>query len=46
MPIGIEYDGLALAEGFRADLLVDDRLIVEIESVDRLMPVHGKQVLT
>lgn len=46
VPIGIEYDGLAFAEGFRADLVVDDRLIVEVKSVDRLMPVHGKQVLT
>ena len=46
VPIGIEYDGLAFAEGFRADLLVDERLIVEVKSVDRLMPVHGKQVLT
>ena len=46
VPIGIEYDGLTFAEAFRADLLVDDRLIVEVKSVDRLLPVHGKQVLT
>ncbi len=46
VPIGIEYEGLAFAEGFRADLLIDNRLIVEVKSVDRLMPVHGKQVLT
>jgi GxxExxY protein len=46
VPIGIEYAGLVFAEGFRADLLVDDRLIVEVKSVDRLMPVHARQVLT
>ena len=46
VPISIEYEGLAFAEGFRADLLVGDGLIVEIKSVERLMPVHGKQVLT
>jgi GxxExxY protein len=46
VPIGIEYEGLAFAEGFRADLLVENRLIVEVKSVDRLMPVYGKQVLT
>lgn len=46
VPIGIEYDGLTFADGFRADLLVDDCLIVEVKSVDRLMPVHGRQVLT
>jgi iron complex transport system substrate-binding protein len=31
---------------FRIDLLVDERLIVEIKSVERLLPVHAKQVLT
>lgn len=46
VPIAIEYEGLAFGEGFRADLVVGDRLIVEVKSVDRLMPVHGKQLLT
>ncbi|HEY7810593.1 MAG TPA: GxxExxY protein [Allosphingosinicella sp.] len=46
VPIGIEFEGLAFNEAFRADLLVGDQLIVEIKSVERLMPVHGKQVLT
>jgi GxxExxY protein len=45
-PIDIRYDGLVFAEGFRADLLVEGRLIVEIKSIDRLAPLHGKQVLT
>jgi iron complex transport system substrate-binding protein len=31
---------------FRADLIVDGRLIVEVKSVERLSPVHGKQLLT
>jgi len=44
--IAIEYEGLAFGEGFRADLLVENRLIVEVKSVDRLLPVHGRQVLT
>jgi GxxExxY protein len=46
VPIAIEYEDLAFGEGFRADLLVEDRLIIEVKSVDRLMPVHGKQLLT
>lgn len=46
VPIAIEFQGLAFAEGFRADLLVEGRLIVEVKSVDRLMPVHGKQLFT
>jgi GxxExxY protein len=45
-PIAIEYDGMALGEGFRADLLVEGRLIIEIKSLERLAPVHGKQLLT
>jgi len=45
-PIAIEYDGLILSEGFRADLLVEDQLIIEIKSLERLAPVHGKQLLT
>jgi GxxExxY protein len=45
-PIKIEFDGMALGEGFRADLLVDGRLIIEIKSVDRLAPVHARQLLT
>ena len=45
-PIPIRYDGLELAEGFRADLLVERRLLIELKSVERLAPLHGKQVLT
>jgi GxxExxY protein len=45
-PVRIEYDGVVLAEGFRADLLVEDTLIIEIKSVDQLSPLHGKQLLT
>jgi GxxExxY protein len=33
-------------EGFRADLLVNGRLLVELKSVEKSSPVHGKQVLT
>jgi iron complex transport system substrate-binding protein len=44
--VPIEYDGLVFEEGFRADLVVDGRVIVELESVERLAPVHPKQLLT
>ena len=46
VPINISYDGLEFAEGFRADLIVEDSLIIEIKSVDSLAKVHGKQLLT
>ena len=44
--ISIEYGGLILPDAFRADLVVEGSLIVEIKSVERLAPVHGKQLLT
>jgi iron complex transport system substrate-binding protein len=44
--IQIEFDGMALGEGFRADLMVEGSLLIEIKSVDRLAPVHGRQLLT
>ena len=45
-PVSIQFDGLQFEAAFRIDLLVDGRLIVEVKSVDRLAPVHAKQVLT
>lgn len=45
-PVRIEYDGLVFEEGFRADLVVDARVIVELKSVEHLAPVHPKQLLT
>ena len=45
-PIPIIFSGLRFDEGFRADLLVEGKLLVEIKSVENLAPVHGKQLLT
>jgi GxxExxY protein len=45
-PMPIRYDGLVFEEGYRADLLVDDKVIVELKSVAALSAVHAKQVLT
>ena len=44
--IRFEYDGMVFEEGFRMDLLVEGRVVVELKSVEKLAPVHGKQVLT
>jgi GxxExxY protein len=46
VPIPIEYDGLKFDEGFRADLLVEECVIVELKSVERNHPVHPKQLRT
>jgi GxxExxY protein len=45
-PIPIQYAGLSFDEGFRADLLVQDSLVVELKSVETLNAVYGKQLLT
>jgi len=45
-PVDIEYDDLRFEAAFKIDLLVDQRLIVEIKSVERLNAAHGKQLLT
>ena len=44
--VRFEYDGLVFDEGFRTDLLVEQQVIVELKSVERLARVHGKQLLT
>ncbi|MBY0282489.1 MAG: GxxExxY protein [Sphingomonas sp.] len=44
--IAIHIDDLHIEAGFRADIIVEDRLLIELKSVDRLAPVHTKQVLT
>jgi iron complex transport system substrate-binding protein len=44
--ITFEYDGILFDEGFRVDLLVEDRVVVELKSVEKLIPVHSKQLLT
>lgn len=44
--IPITFEGLTIEGGFRADILVEKKLLIELKSIDRLAPVHGKQVLT
>ena len=46
VPIPIEYDGLKFQEGFRADIVVEEKIIVELKSVENIQPVHKKQLLT
>ena len=46
VPISIGYDNLRFDVGFRADLLVNGLVIVELKSVEHTAPVHSKQVLT
>jgi len=44
-PIPIEYEGIRFEEGFRADLIVEDCVVVELELVEALVRVHSRQLL-
>ena len=46
VPVPIVYDNLVFEEGFRADLIVERTVVVELKSVETIAPVHGKQLLT
>lgn len=46
VPLPVQYKGLQLEAGYRLDLLVEDKIVVEIKSVDELLPVHQAQLLT
>ena len=44
--VPIRYDGLVIENGYRLDLLVEDLVIVELKSVEGILPVHRGQVLS
>lgn len=44
--VPFEFDGVRFEEGLRLDLLVENRVVVELKSVEKLAPVHSKQILT
>jgi GxxExxY protein len=46
VPIPVVWDNLRFELGFRADLTVNNLILVELKSVEQLAPVHKKQVLT
>ena len=46
VPIPFRYDDIEFDEGFRADLIVEDIVILELKSVEHTAPVHKKQVIT
>ena len=44
--LAVEYEGIKVNTGFRPDLIVNDRVIVEIKAASELLPVHKAQLLT
>ncbi len=44
--IPIVYDDLNIQDAFRADIVVENKVILELKSVEKMLPVYGKQLLT
>jgi GxxExxY protein len=45
-PIPVQWEDLKMEIGFRADLIVENKVIIELKSVEATSPVHSKQLLT
>jgi len=46
VPISIHYDGISFDEGFRADIIVEEKVVLELKSVEQLGASHRKQIQT
>ena len=46
VPIPIDYEGLRFDEGFRADIIVEGKVILELKSVEQIAKIHAKQLFT
>ena len=46
VPVSISYDNIRFDEGFRADLIVNGKVILELKSIERVTNAHKKQLLT
>jgi GxxExxY protein len=46
VPIPIQYKDIKFDEGFRADIIIEDKVVLELKSVERTTPAHKKQVQT
>jgi GxxExxY protein len=46
VPIPVEYKGCSVATGYRADMIVERAVLLELKAVERLLPIHVAQTLT
>lgn len=46
VPIPIKYNEIVFEVGFRADIIVEDKVIIEIKSISEILDVHHKQIIT
>ena len=42
----IEYKGIKIENGYRLDIVVEDKVVIELKSVETLLPIHSAQLLT
>ncbi len=45
IPVSIEYDGIKFDEGFRADIIVENKVILELKSIESVTKTHKKPIL-
>jgi GxxExxY protein len=46
LPVPLNYKGIRIEVGYRADVVVEEKLLVELKTVDQLLPIHTAQVIT
>jgi GxxExxY protein len=46
LPVPLGYKGIRIEVGYRADVIVEEKLLIELKAVDRLLPIHRAQVIT
>ena len=46
LPVPLTYKGIRVEIGYRADVVVEEKLLVELKAVDQVLPVHTAQVIT
>lgn len=46
VPLPVSYKGLLLEAGYRIDILVEEKVIIEVKAVDKLAEIHTAQILT
>jgi GxxExxY protein len=46
LPVPLNYKGIRIEIGFRADVIVEERLLVELKAIEQLLPIHTAQVIT
>jgi GxxExxY protein len=46
LPVPLNYKGIRVEIGYRADVVVEEKLLVELKALDQLLPIHTAQVIT